>query len=67
MDYVDLQRRRGDRARVRLKPEAPPRSVVRDPLFPVGTSFVLGSVFTAAYLSVCSVQAILIWTLAICE
>ena len=41
MDYVDLQRRR--RGRDRRKFGAMPRSVVRDPLFLVGTGFVLGS------------------------
>ena len=41
MDFVDLQRRRKEE-RARQKPKTPPRSIVRDPLFLVGTGFVLG-------------------------
>ncbi len=44
MDFVDLQRRREERARVCQKPESSRRSVALDPLFLFGTGFVLGSV-----------------------
>ena len=44
MDFVDLQRRREERARARQRPESSRRSLARDPLFLLGTGFVLGSV-----------------------
>lgn len=43
MGFVDL-RRRQENARDRREPEASRRSVARDPLFLLGTGFVLGSV-----------------------
>ncbi len=49
MDFVDLQRRREERARFRREPETPQRSVARDPLFLLGTGFVLGSVISLFY------------------
>ncbi len=41
MEYVDLQKRRENRDSRR--PVTPPRSVARDPLFLVGSGFVLGA------------------------
>lgn len=43
MEHVDLRRRREDRAGSRGKPKASGPGVSRDPLFLVGTGFVLGS------------------------
>ena len=43
MDYVDLRRRREERSRDRREARTPRRSLVRDPLFLVGTGFVLGA------------------------
>lgn len=43
MDFVDLQRRRAERAQASREPEGTRRRVTRDPLSLVGTGFVLGS------------------------
>ena len=43
MDFVDLQRRREERARFRRESETPQRSLGRDPLLLLGTGFVLGA------------------------
>ena len=43
MDFVDLQRRREERARASREPETLRRRVVRDPLLLLGTGFVLGA------------------------
>ena len=48
MGYVDLRRRK-DRGRRRS--ETPPRSVARDPLFLLGTGFVLGFLASDPYLT----------------
>jgi hypothetical protein len=43
VDFVDLQRRRKKRARVRQKPETPRRSLAREPFLLPGTGFVVGA------------------------
>ncbi len=43
MGFVDLQRRREERAQASLEPEGTRRRVARNPLFLVGTGFVLGA------------------------
>ena len=52
MDYVDLQRRREERARGHQRPKTSWRSLVHDPLFLLGTGFVLGSVVSPLYYDV---------------
>ncbi len=68
MEHVDLQRRREDRARVRLEPEAPRRGIARDPAVLVGTGFVLGSAisfFLATQMGLFGLSAVLPFLVAV--
>lgn len=49
MGFVDLQRRRQERAGFRRGPESPPRSVAPNPILLVGIGFVLGSAVSYFY------------------
>jgi hypothetical protein len=52
VDYVDLQRRREERARGHQRPKTSWQSMVHDPLFLLGAGFVLGSVVSLLYYDV---------------
>jgi hypothetical protein len=52
VDYVDLQRRREERAMGNQKPKTSWRSMAHDPLFLLGAGFVLGSVISLLYYDV---------------
>ena len=52
MDYVDLQRRREEKARGRREPEGNRRHLAQDPLLLVGAGFVLGSAISYFYFHV---------------
>ena len=49
MDFVDLQRRRAERAQASREPESTRRRAAHDPLLLVGTGFVLGSSISYFY------------------
>jgi hypothetical protein len=49
VDYVDLRRRREERARGHQGPKISWRSMAHDPLFLLGAGFVLGSVVSLLY------------------
>ena len=65
MDFVDLQRRREERAQAGRVPEGPRSRVTQDPLLLVGSGFVLGSAVSYFSLHMSGFSALLTFATAV--